>query len=50
MMTREEAQKILDAGNEIAIRKFQQMSAEIDRLMALSPDPRQPPLGKNRFS
>ena len=46
MMTREEAQKILDAGNEIAIRKFQQMSAEIDRLMALSPDSPTTPSGQ----
>lgn len=45
-MTRDEAQKILDAGKETAIRKFQELSAEIDRLRALSPDSPTTPSGQ----
>ena len=46
MMTRDEAQKILDAGKETVIKKFQELSAEIDRLRALSPNSPTTPSGQ----
>jgi hypothetical protein len=46
MMTRDDAQKILDAGRETAIKKFQELSAEIDRLRALAPDSPTTPSGQ----
>jgi transposase len=46
MMTRDEAQKILEAGKEATIRKLQDLSAEIDRLKSLSPDSPTTPSGQ----
>lgn len=46
MMTREEAKKIIDRGDEAVIRKLQEQAAEIDRLKALSPDSPTTPSGQ----
>lgn len=46
MMTREEAKKVIDSGDEAVIRKLQELSAEVDRLKAISPESPTTPSGQ----
>jgi hypothetical protein len=46
MMTRDEAKKVIENGDEAVIRKLQELSAEVDRLKALSPESPTTPSGQ----